>query len=236
MKRLLLPVLALLVFPAAADAALLFSTTPNGNAAWGSDYGTVGGSGFRTYDNFLLNSGAYVDTVTWDFLYLDLNAPLPAPAPAPDVNQWVVAFYADNAGVPGAQLATHTFAAADVTASLVGTGTYGVGGNVYNINSYHYSIDLPAAFLAQQDTTYWLSVLALSNTYNPIAAWRGGNGGPADTTYQEQLGPGMAVVGDFERGGDRAFSLAGRQAPEPSMLLLAAMGLGAAVVRRRRNR
>lgn len=231
MKKLLLPALALFVCVPAASAAPLFSTTPNSNAAYGSDYG--GSSGFRTFDNFRLDTTSYVESLTWDFLFIDLAQPQPAAAPVDDVNQWVVSFYADAGGVPGAELVSHTFDPADVTATLPSLSTYGVSGNTYNVSRYHYSAALPADFLVQGGTTYWLSVLALSNGYSPVAAWRGGTGGFGPSTFQQQLGPGMAVTSTSTYASDRAFSLEGRAAPEPATLLLMAAGLGAVVLRRR---
>jgi hypothetical protein len=235
MKTLLVPVLALFVYVPAASAAPLFATTPNFNAAYGSDYGSVDAFGFRSYDNFLFTTSAHVESLTWDFLFIDLAHPVPAAAPTDDVNQWVVSFYADAGGVPGAELASHTFDPANVTSTFVSQGTYGVSGDTYNVSRYHYAASLPADFLVQQDTVYWLSVFALSDTYSPVAAWRGGTGGLGPSTYREQLGPGMTVTGAVTIASDRAFSLEGRQVPEPSMFLLTAAGLAAAVIRRRRT-
>lgn len=235
MKKLLVPVLALFVCVPAAGAAPLFSTTPNSNAAYGSDYGTADAFGFRSYDNFLLTTSAFVESLTWDFLFIDLDQPVPAAAPTDDVNEWVVSFYADAGGLPGAEIASHTFAPADITSTFPSQGTYSVSGNTYNISRYQYSADLPTDFLVQQDTVYWLSVFALSDTYSPVAAWRGGTGGLGPSTYREQLGPGMTVTSAVMIGSDRAFSLEGRQVPEPSMFLLTAAGLAAAVIRRRRT-
>ena len=232
MNRLVLPVLALFVCVPAADAAPLFATTLNSNAAYGSDYGD--NSGFRTYDNFQLGTSSHVEALTWDFLFIDLARPQPAPAPTDDVNQWIVSFYADNAGVPGAQLASHTIAPADVTSTFPSQGSYSVDGNTYNITSYHYAAGLPTDFLALAGTTYWLSVFALSDAYSPVAAWRGGSGGLGPSTFQQQLGAGMVVTSARTIASDRSFSLEGRQAPEPSVLLLTAAGFGAAVLRRRR--
>ena len=233
MNRLVLPVLALFVCVPSADAAPLFATTLNSNAAYGSDYGN--NSGFRTYDNFELATSSHVEALTWDFLFIDLAHPQPASAPTDDVTQWIVSFYADNAGVPGAQLASHSFAPADVTSSFLSQSTYSAGGNTYNVTSYHYSAGLPTDFLALADTTYWLSVFALSDAYYPVAAWRGGSGGLGPSTYQQHLGLNMSVTGVSTYASDRAFSLEGRQAPEPSVLLLTAAGFAAAVLRRRRT-
>ena len=84
-------------------AAVLYAPTPIGSSPRTSDYGDVSQSGFRTFDNFSVNSNGYVETVSWRGFSLG-NAEQPAAAPAPDANSWEIAFYGDNAGIPGTQL------------------------------------------------------------------------------------------------------------------------------------
>lgn len=204
------------------SAAILYGPTPIGSSVRSSDFGSNNQSGFRAFDNFTVASGATVQKVTWSGLWIDFASPTPAPAPAPDVLTWDLAFYADNGGVPGAELSFQSFAAADVTSTFQGNAVFSING-LFNVALYQYSVDLTNPFLAAPATQYWFSVLARSADFNPAFALRGAVGGD-DSSYQQQLGPGLSIVNANAVARDRAIVLEGT-VPEPGTLLITAAAL-----------
>lgn len=105
-------------------------------------------NGWRTYDNFSLASSAVIGQATWYGIYLDsalANG-------TPNTSSWQVSFYADAAGVPGAQLSNTTLNLADVTVQNLGTGFSGgsrhrlpILGEPFSVRRYrgHYLLVLP---------------------------------------------------------------------------------------------
>jgi hypothetical protein len=234
LRTLALSTLALSVISAVpASAEVLFGTTAISPSPRTSDYGTSGG-GFRTFDDFLLAGSAQVETVSWQGFWVNFDQPTPTPAPAPDVTSWEVAFFADNAGAPGALLASQSFAAAAVTSTFLGNGTFS-GGGTYNAAYYDYRVTLPTAFAAAAGQTYWLSILSLSPNFNPAFAWRASGDGLGDSSFQQQLGAGMSVVNAVAVARDRAFILEGTAVPEPGTLMLFGTAALSLAVRRRRR-
>lgn len=202
------------------NAAVLYAPTPIGSSARFSDYGSTDETGFRALDNFTLASGGRVERVSWSGFWLDQIQP--APAPAPDVDTWEIAFYADNAGAPGAQLWLESIAPVDVSSTFLGTGVFSVNG-LYNVSFYNYSVDLPSFFNAAAGTQYWVSILAGADTFRPSFALRGATGGD-DSSWQQVLGAGMSVVSGNAVARDRAIVLEGT-VPEPGTWLITAAGL-----------
>ena len=230
MKALILCA-AIAVTTVHAGATLLYAPTPIGSSARTSDYGDISQSGYRSFDNFTVSASGYVETVSWRGFYL--GNVQPAPAPTPDVNDWEIAFYADNAGVPGTQLFFESFAAADVAETLQGTTVFNAGG-AFNINLYRYSVSLTNPFAFNGSTQYWISIMSRSDVSNPEFALLGATGGD-DASYQQFLGPGMSVTGAIARAADRAIVLEGT-VPEPGSILLGATGLMFLIGARARRR
>jgi hypothetical protein len=165
-------------------------------------------------------------------LYIDFANPDPAPAPTEDVLNWELSFHAENAGLPGTQLAFETFAAANVSSTFLGTGLFSVG-QTYRVSYYEYSVDLVNPFLATPGTQYWFGLLGISNNVNPSFALLGATGGD-DSSVQQTLGAGMSVVDTVVRARDRAITLEGT-VPEPGTYALSVLGLGLLIARKRRT-
>ena len=100
-SKVLLAALAALLLvtavPGWAAQVLVYSQAPNFNALYASQNDTGGGFGaFATaYDNFTLASATTITQVDWVGGYFN-------PQSLGPITGWTVAFYADNAGQPGA--------------------------------------------------------------------------------------------------------------------------------------
>lgn len=215
------------------DAAVMYAPTQIGSSARFSDYGSASQSGWRSFDNFTVQPGGTVEKVTWLGFWLDQGNPQPAAAPAPDVLSWDIAFYADNGGVPGAPLSLESFSAGSVTSNYLGDGVFNAGGS-YNVSFYQYSIDLTNPFAVSPATQYWVSVLSRSESFVPAFVLRGATGGD-DSSYQEQLGAAMSVIGVQQVAADRAISLEGTVVPEPATFCVSAAALVLLSTLRRRR-
>ena len=220
----------IMISASAANADVLYLTTPTNTSVRSTDFGVASQSGYRTFDDFVLGIDATVQTVRWSGIWIPGTSG--APAPAPDVTTWDVAFYADAAGTPGALLASHSFAAADVSSTFLGTQGWDFG-DPYNTSVYAYAATLPSGFGVTAGERYWLSVFSTSPSFSPQFAWyaTAGNG----TSLQQQLGAGMSVVATNEVARNRAFGLDG-SVPEPGTLLLLGTAAAGLTLRRRRNR
>jgi hypothetical protein len=152
------------------------------------------------------------------------------------VLSWSIAFHASNGTTPGGELASETFAAAAVTSTFLGNFVFNVNGS-FNVSLYEYSIDLNSPFLAVAGTEYWVSVLSLSDVYDPAFALLGATGGD-DSSFQQTLGAGMSVTNTSTVFRDRAIFLDGtlRSVPEPATLPLALCALALLALRRTRGR
>ena len=206
-----------------ASAAVLYSPTVISASPRSSDYGSVSGSGFRTFDIFTLAESSFVERATWSALWFDGANPDPAPAPSPDVTTWEISFYADNAGTPGTLLSSLLFAPASVTSTFQGNGVLSAGGT-FNAAFYEYAVDLTSPFSATAGAQYWISILARSDNFYPAFAWRGATGGD-DSSYQQTLGAGESVQSATAVARDRAVVLEGSSVPEPGTFGLVAGAL-----------
>lgn len=204
----------------ASASTILYQTFAIGSSVRFSDDGTA----FRSYDSFSLTEAAGVERVGWSGLWLDLNSPVPAPAGPQDAAGWEVAFFADNAGQPGALLSSQSLLAANVQSTYLGTSVFSVG-QQYNVNYYSYLVDLPLIVDLSPGTPYWLSVYATGGSAPQNFAWLGATGGDG---FSWQA-PGGQV------SADRQFQLEGTPVPEPATMLLFATG-GLMMAARRRLR
>lgn len=174
---------------------------------------TPGGYGLfaQVYDNFTLSSATVITSAGWTGGYY--NPPSQGP-----ITAWTVDIYADNSGTPGSLL-SNTYVAG--TANETFLGNYG-GSPIYT-----YSLSLATPFAAAAGTQYWLSVYP-DLGFPPQWGWASGTGGDG-ISYQNFQGTLSQLTTDM------AFSLS--SVPEPSSLVLAAMGgMGIVVLYGRRRR
>ena len=215
-----LATLGLAAPPAQAQTTLYTQAPVTNGILWASQNDTnAGGNGnFATaYDNFTLGSTAAVTSINWQGGYYNGGS-------AP-ISSFALTFYADNAGQPGAAVATETVSG-NANQTFVGSS----GGLTYE----NYSAAFAPSFTATAGTKYWLSIVP-NLGFPPQWGWNSGTGGDG-AAFQEFFGAPSAVANDL------AFGLKGTPAaaaPEPSEyagLGFAAFGLLALGLNVRRKR
>ena len=216
-----------------SNAAVIYGPTQIGSSARTSDYGSAAQFGFRTFDNFATSINSTVETLTWFGFWADFDSPIPTAAPAPDVQNWEIAFYADNGGSPGTQLSFESFAAGAVTSTFLGNGLFTTN-DTYNVAIYRYSVALTNPFSVSGGTDYWFSVMSRSSAYYPAFVLFGATGGD-DASFQQTLGAGLSVLAENAVSRDRAVVLEGTVPEPPATILLAMAALLLPLSRRLRR-
>ena len=185
--------------------AMLLSHVPG--TAWGGPVvlfdqpGTatatfIAGDSGTNFDNFTLASAAQVTTVAWRGFYAWDKGPMTSVK---------VSLYSDNAGQPGDQLCSATFAGAANESLFTGPSWR---------PNYTYLVDLPSPFIAEAGLQYWICIRpAVLSPYT--WCWMMGTG---DTVSYREHDPGYSRL-----WGDFAVTL--YNVPEPGTLSLLALGL-----------
>ena len=192
-----------------ATPSVAYSSQTDTSGIYG-DFATV-------YDNFTLGVGATMTDVSWVGSYFAGSSS--------GISGFTIAFYADDAGQPGAVLMTENIAGnADETS---------IGDDPAVHLTFSYSATLSTTFIAAAGTQYWLSIVP-DLRFPSQWGWESGIGGDG-LSYQDFLGDRTSLAVDF------AFSLDGAYlstVPEPGTLTSACtavlMGLGYTLRRRRR--
>lgn len=186
--------------------------------------------GFNVFDNFILAGDASITRVGWSGIYFD-SLDLTNNPPTPNALGFGIDFFTDNAGLPGTQIYSATFAPSAVNETATGNFSFTLTGTTVPSTLYSYVVDLPAVFAATAGTPYWMRIYESANFPAPgVAQWGWARGQPGDNRSLQ-----YAPSGDlFSTSSiDRAFSLS--EVPEPGTLLLLGSGLGALFLWHRRQ-
>lgn len=155
--------------PSGSNSNLIEARTSQAPTALGAEPSTV-------YDDFRVTSAGSVASVSWQGIYcVQANN---APAPAPTATQFVVVLYPDNAGRPNlaAPLSTTTVNPGGANQTLernVGGLTCGSASNT-TWALYNYRATLAAPVSLAAGTTYWVSVQAVTPSYDVYWGFRAG--------------------------------------------------------------
>ena len=176
------------------------ATPSNYYTIWASQV-SPSGTVATGYDDFTLGSATSISGVQWNGDYVNTNTPSANPI-APNSTSFTIAFFADNGGLPGAQLATATIAQADCTPTLLGTDEFSTSDSIpdYPIPFYSFRAALPTPFVAAAGQKYWVSIVANTADEN-LWGWYSGSGGDNASIQNYQ--------GTQNRSMDRAFALEG---------------------------
>jgi hypothetical protein len=187
-----------------------------GGTVYASQNDSASFGNFATvYDNFTLAGDTLITDVHWQGSYFN-------PGVQGSILSFDLSFWADNAGQPGALLASYPILGT-ANETLVGSGAFGP--------VFDYFTLLPSSFTATGGTNYWLSVVP-TMSFPPQWGWQTGTGGDG-IAVQDFFGSRNRIQADM------AFALSGHAAvPEPgSVALLVSMaGTGAGFVLRRRTK
>lgn len=200
---------------AAMADPIIFSQAWDGTSNMLASQNDVGGSNgaFATmYDDFSFGSGQVVTDVHWTGGFFN-------PGTVGSISAFKIAFYADNAGQPGAQLYAATIAGNANQTSL---------GSIGGFPMATYAVDLTSEFNAAANTRYWVSIAA-DMTFPP--QWGMATAG-AGTSYQDFFGTRSAQVFNL------AFELSGHAAntvSTPGSLPLVALAMFGLLAMRRKS-
>jgi hypothetical protein len=204
--------LLLLLVASPLQADILFSQPViNGGVALASDFARAQ----QEADNFALSQSASVQTIQWWGAYANNDMP---------TDNFTLRFFADTAGNP-AQTPFVNVSLAGVTRTATNL-LDNLGDTIYA-----YQATLPSSVLIDGATTYYLSVV------NNTGDWDWVGSGPGTHWARPDDASAWTVSSNAT---DFAFELSGTSVPEPSTLLLLAIGtvgtIGWACRRKRRVR
>ncbi len=210
MRHLATPVLfalGLLAQPAWADPVVYQQAALAGGAPFASQNDTGGNGDFaKVFDNFSLTARTLVTDVHWVGGYFNPTSQAP-------INSFLVQIWSDAAG-PG------TVLLADSQAGVANE-------TLISGSTYSYDFDLTTAFVAEANTTYWLSIQP-TLLFPPQWGWVAGTGGDG-VAYQDFFGT------RTQQPLDLAFSLTGHLLPAPAGLALVGLALAGALAATRRK-
>jgi|GEM_PF-1270638 len=183
--------------PVFSSASLLYGTVfaqpsqfPNGSA-YASQNAPSGvlGNYATVFDNFFLTTPTTIRGVNWQGAYFN--------GEPGTINGFTLSIYNDKGGQPGSRIFSQ-YISGNARETFVGN-------DEANNIVYKYTNELTNPFLAQSNTTYWLSIVP-NLAYPPQWGWYGGTGGNG-ISYQNFFGSLSEIHNDL------SFSLLGEATP-----------------------
>ncbi len=172
----------------AATSPYIFEQVPEPNRAEAQTSQVAEQSEFPptiVADDFTLAERATVVGVSWQGIYcIEAQG---APASPPTASGFVIAVYPDVTGGPAldSPLFNTSLDIAAVNQTLVDTRTdLGCGSVTSTWDTYEYSAVLPTEFAAEAGTRYWISVQAITPTYEAFWAWLGSTAGDGNSLQE----------------------------------------------------
>jgi hypothetical protein len=162
-----------------AAAQLLYEQLPSGpaynHAYWSSPVPGYAETVFAA-DSFQLTEPKLLSRITWWGIYGYYGQD--GVPPLPEYESFVINIYADNAGQPGAVLATFETGVDTTSRTATGRTQYWPyeqwipeHEQHYATDEYSYKYTLPTPFPIEANTTYWLGILSKHALYAPSARW-----------------------------------------------------------------
>jgi len=247
-----------MLIPAAGDYGVFSSRDQSyGPQVYGTTTGSFDPYLAKAYDNFTLANDFIIDGFGWAGIY-DEAFPVDASTsyPTPADTDFVVEIWNTN---PAYNDHADVWAGPVLSFNFEGGATAGAGGADMTVtqlahnspatvtvpgggNAYKYDANVTPTTLAAGD--YWISILAdqeftTVGQNDPIWMWHLGTGPGDGFTSFDRLDPAPTSPlqsGNFIAGKDLAYSIEGKLVPEPSSALMAAFGLVAiGMLRRKRS-
>ena len=164
--------------------------------------------GARAYEDFRLDYDASITRVRWQMAIGDDDVPGNNPPGAFPIDSWEMALWGNQAEghQPGNQLSLLTLASGSVRRSLLGI-INNPGSVADKWAVYDFETDLAAPIGVDKGTTYWLSIMATTPTWNPSISWVGAT--TIGSSIQDALSSQHGLIERFIRTNDFAFTLAG---------------------------
>jgi hypothetical protein len=145
--------------------------------------------------------------VNWQGIYVDLDNPSGNPESL-DTASFIITFYADADGQPGAAISSQTLPITNCNAVNLGDVNFTNNNTITSVQVplYSYSVELPTPFAAAAGVQYWMSIVSNCTAQDPRWQWTSGTGG--DNLCFQAVASGL-----YEDAEDRTFTLAAAHVP-----------------------
>ena len=143
------------------------------------------------YEHIALDEGGTVAGLIWEGIYCRLIED--APEPEPHASGFTITFFSDDGGSPGESLWVEEFEIGEVAETFETSRVQTCGTDVETTWSfYSYEIEFRSLFDLRPGTEYWMSVQAITPSFNTYWGWQNSSVNPT-RSIQEFNGANNAV-------------------------------------------